>query len=432
MEPNSLHSIAKTVFDAMEVSSWKQQPLDQIEFHTQEFISQLATTLLQDFILPQTINEIEESISNGQTLCRDCNSKLQVHKTDQTIHPKTIFGSKISLSRSQYYCPGCDNYQMLADQLLDLSSHHMTPRLALVVALCSASWPYAVASAFLGFLFGVSLSAKTCENVIKDERLSPAPLAADPLVNPPGVVTMDGVLIRSRNQDQWLEMKVASFFSSLTEISKNRREVLDASFVAGAMADWEDFVEPVTEEAERRGLKLTEAVEFVADGAEGIWQVQQMVLPYAKARLDLYHSKCKVGERIKQAYKRNPKRDRHEEKLQGCLDKGLVDEAICYIRKHLPKKQYKQEAARKLMSYLQRHKDRIPNYEMVKAEGGHVSSGLTEKANDLVVGRRMKEGIMHWTREGAKPVLKHRTTFINKHARHRTGPYELAFCQGSL
>ncbi len=154
MEPDSLHSIAKAVFDAMEVSSWKQQPLDQIELHTQKLISQLANTLLQDFILPSRINHIEQSITNGQIICRDCNSRLRVHKTDQAIHPKTIFGSSIILSRNQYYCPGCDNYQMPADQVLEMTS---PPRLALVVALCAASWPYAVASAFICFLFGATL-----------------------------------------------------------------------------------------------------------------------------------------------------------------------------------------------------------------------------------------------------------------------------------
>jgi hypothetical protein len=429
MEPDILHSIAKAVFDAMEVSSWKEKSLDQIEFHTQKLISQIANTLLQDFVLPARVNDIERSIDNGQTLCRDCNSSLKVHKLDQAIHPKTIFGDQISLCRNQYYCPTCDNYQMVADQVLDMTSHRMTPRLALVVALCAASWPYAVASAFICFLFGVNVSAKTCENVIKDKQMNSVPLEADPLDNPPGVVTMDGILIRSRKQDQWLEMKVASFFSNVAEISKNRREVLDASFVAGAMQEWKDFVGPVTCEAERRGLKLTEAVEFVADGAEGIWNLQRMVFPYARPRLDLYHSKCKVGQRINQAYKRNPRRDQHEEKLQECLDKGLVDEAIVYIQKHLPKYEYKREAGVKLIGYLQRHKDRIPNYERVKAEGGTVSSGLTEKANDLVVASRMKDGQMHWTREGAEPVLKHRTVFINKHARARTGPYEVAFCR---
>jgi hypothetical protein len=165
-------------------------------------------------------------------------------------------------------------------------------------------------------------------------------------------------------------MKVGSFFSNVVEVSRDRREVMDSSFVAGAEQDWKDFVGPVTDETQRRGLDMSEAVEFVADGAEGIWQLQQTVFPYARPRLDLYHSKCKVGERIKQAYKKNPKRDQHEQHLQGCLQQGLVDEAISYIHKHMPKYEYRKEAATKLMQYLKRHKSKIPNYEQVKAEGG--------------------------------------------------------------
>jgi hypothetical protein len=432
MERDTLHSIAGLLFQAMDFSSFNDKVLDHIELDCQSLVSQIANTLMQDFILPSRIRDIHRSVESGQTLCQVCHSQLQLHKPDQAIHPKTIFGSKITILRNQYYCPHCDNYQMAVDQQLQLVSRQMTPRLALIVALCSASWSYQVASAFLSFLFGVRVCAKTCENLIKDEQLQPTRLEADPLDNPPGVVTMDGILVRGREVDSWLEMKVASFFSDISEVSKDRREVMDANFVAGAMKDWKDFVAPVTEETFRRGLDMTEAVEFVADGAEGIWSLQQMVFPYARTRLDLYHSKCKVGERTKQAYKRNPKRDEHQQHLQDCLQRGQVDEAINYIQKHMPRYEYKKEAAVKLMQYLKRHKGRIPDYEQVRAEGGTVSSGLTEKANDLIVARRMKEGVMHWSRDGAEPVLKHRTTFINKHARKRTGPYELAFCQGFL
>jgi hypothetical protein len=424
-----MHSIADSLFQAMDFSCWKDQSLDQIELNSQTIVSQLANLLMQDFILPSRIKDIQQSVDSGQILCQSCCCKLWLHKPDQAIHPKTIFGDKITIKRNQYYCPRCASYQTVADRELGLTSHHMTPRLALIAVLCAASWSYTVASAFLCFLLGVRVSPKTCENLLKDQRLEPAPLDEDPLAKPPGVVTMDGDLVRGRQKDSWMEMKVGSFFSQVTEISKDRREVMDASFVAGAMEQWKDFVEPVTVEAERRGLKLTEAVEFVADGGEGIWNLQEMVFPYARPRLDLYHGKCKLGKRISEAYSKNPKRDEHEDHLQSCLGKGLVEDAISYIEKHMPRYEYRREAARKLIGYLQRHRGRIPNYEQVKAEGGCVSSGLVEKANDLVVGRRMKEGIMHWTRDGAEPVLKHRTWFINKHARMREGPYELAFCQ---
>jgi hypothetical protein len=254
--------------------------------------------------------------------------------------------------------------------------------------------------------------------------LPPAPLA-----KPPGVVTADGVLIHGRKKDAWLEMKVASFFSHLVEGSGGRRAVQDASFVASAGREWQGFVAPVTAEAFRRGLSGWEEVEFVSDGAEGIWQLQEMVFPKARKRLDLYHSKCKIGERVKQAYAGSAKRQAIEEAVQAYFEKGLVEEAIRYLKRRRPRAAGKKQAAQKLIGYLERHRERIPDYEAVRAAGGCVSSGLTEKANDLLVCRRLKEGTMHWTREGAEPVLQRRQHFINRHASRRDGAYEVAFCR---
>jgi hypothetical protein len=84
-------------------------------------------------------------------------------------------------------------------------------------------------------------------------------------------------------------------------------------------------------------------------------------------------------------------------------------------------------AAKKLIRYLERHQAHIPNVNQVQAQAGTASSGLIEKGNDLIVVRRLKEDIMHWTRGGVDPIIQHRTAFINQHARFRTGPYDLAF-----
>jgi hypothetical protein len=152
----------------------------------------------------------------------------------------------------------------------------MTPRLATMVALCGASWSYPVASAFLTFFLGVEVCAKTVCNLICSEATKPLPLAPDPLKAPPGVVELDGVLIQGRVQDQWLEMKVGSFFSQTAEVSRDRREVLDASFVGSACQAWQEFEQPVTLEAQRRGLRCDEPIEFIADGASGIWSLQEV------------------------------------------------------------------------------------------------------------------------------------------------------------
>lgn len=428
MEQTLLTEIASKLFDNIPTEFWEDKSAEQIEQGLQQLANQLATLLLEEFILPARLSQIEESVSTGSHPCSGCQQPLQLHKRGEVIHLKSIFASTIELSRHQYYCPRCETYQMVADSVLGLVGHRLTPRLALITALCGASWSYEVASAFLHFLLGVEVSAKTVENVSCDERLQPAPLEADPLKCPPGVVGMDGVLVRSREKKKWLEMKVGSFFSEVAEISQNRREIRDASFVSSSVQKWEDFEEPVTREAERRGLSCREAIEFVADGAAGIWSLQEVVFPYARPRLDKFHLQEKIYQRTEEAYAEQWKREKHQEVLFEWVEEGMVEEAVSYIKQHLPRDEYRRGAAQKLIGYLERHEKHIPHYREVKAGGGAVSSGLIEKGNDLIVVRRMKEGVMHWTREGAEPVMQQRTAFINRYARGRTGPYEVAFC----
>lgn len=432
MEQINLKPIADNLFQIMPQDFFLSKDASQLELDLQSLLNRLASLLLQDYLLPARVNQIQSEVHQGSIGCPDCNNQLHLHKSDQNLSLKTIFGQKITFSRNQYHCPNCHSYTTVADSQLQLCGRRMTPRLALVAAMCGASWSFEVASAFLDFLFGVEVSARTIEDVTADERVKQEALASEPLDHQPGVVGIDGVLIRGRSRDKWLEMKVGCFFSNVIEVSETRSVVMDASFVASSVEQWKEFAPAVTEEAFRRGLDCTEDIEFVADGAEGIWSLQQMVFPSARRRLDLYHAKKKISHRSHQAYKNNPAKEKHRNEISQYVERGEVEEAIQYIERHKPRKEWKKEGARKLINYLRRHKDHIPDYEKEKEGGGTVSSGLVEKGNDLVVVRRMKEGIMHWSREGAAPVIKHRTQFINRGSKTRTGPYDLAFCRGGV
>ena len=427
MELEKLETIAHQLSEMLPESVWQGKNADEIEAEVQKVMNQLGNLVMGKQLLPARIEEIEQEVEAGGIGCKTCGGSYQVHKRGVELHPKSLFGEQ-RLERTQYVCSGCGKYEAVVDRVLGIESHRMTPRLAVLVALCGASWSYQVASAFITFFLGIEVSAKTVSNVTRSETTQPAALPPDSLKRPPGVVEMDGVLIRGRERDQWLEMKVASFFSHTAEVSAGRKEVLDASFVASSCQAWKDFEMPVTCEAQRRGLTCEEAIEFVADGAAGIWSVQEMVFPNAQTRLDLYHGKCKITERLRQAFGDTPQRETHQTAVMNCFETGLVDSAIVYLQAQRPAQSPAQDATDKLIGYLNRHRAHIPNYSQVRDEGGTVSSGLGEKANDLIVARRMKDPVMHWSRDGAGPVIQHRTAFINQHSRSRTGPYETAFC----
>lgn len=81
------------------------------------------------------------------------------------------------MRRTQYVCAECGRYEMVADRVLGFASHQMTPRLSFMVALCGASWSYQIASAFLTFLLGVEVCAKTVANLTRSAATQPPPLA---------------------------------------------------------------------------------------------------------------------------------------------------------------------------------------------------------------------------------------------------------------
>ncbi len=58
----------------------------------------------------------------------------------------------------------------------------------------------------------------------------------------------------------------------------------------------------------------------------------------------------------------------------------------------------------RLGAYLERHPDTIADYDALREAGCLVGGGLTEKANEPVVAQRLKNGKMHWSREGANAV----------------------------
>lgn len=73
------------------------------------------------------------------------------------------------------------------------------------------------------------------------------------------------------------------------------------------------------------------------------------------------------------------------------------------------------------MNYLQERADRM-NYKDYKARGWPIGSGQVEGMNKSVIGKRMKQSGMQWSREGAgrmaalraqrcskKPITSHHT-----------------------
>lgn len=229
MELEKLETIAHQLSEMLPESVWQGKAAAEMEQEIQQVMSQIGNLVLGNHVMAGRIREIERGVEAGACRCDVCGGKYHVHQRQGMIHPTSVFGV-LEVERTPYVCSECGRFEVVADRELGLVSHQMTPRLAVMVALCGASWSYQVASAFITFFLGIGVSTKTVANVTRNQAMRPDPLPVEPLKMPPGVVEMDGVLIRGREPDSWLEMKVASFFlkppRSVTAAGKSWMPVL--------------------------------------------------------------------------------------------------------------------------------------------------------------------------------------------------------------
>lgn len=146
---------------------------------------------------------------------------------------------------------------------------------------------------------------------------------------------------------------------------------------------------------------LASTVTCVGDGHDGIWNIVDQLAPDVQRRevLDWFHlieNLHKVGgslKRLKQA--------------QSLLWKGQVDATIGLFTN------CKGKQAQNFCHYLDKHRDRIINYEYHQAEEiCSIGSGSVESAVKQV-DRRTKISGAQWKRDNVPQVLAHRCAYLN-------------------
>lgn len=146
---------------------------------------------------------------------------------------------------------------------------------------------------------------------------------------------------------------------------------------------------------------LAQPVTCLADGHDGVWNIFKEISckQHRREILDWYHlneNLQKVGgsiRRLKQA--------------ETYLWKGNVKKAIALFR------ELKKQPAVNFCKYLEKHKERIINYEAFQRDGicsigsGAVESGIKQ------IGRRIKISGASWKSEHIGQVLAHRCAYLN-------------------
>jgi len=338
-----------------------------------------------------------------------------------------LFGL-VTLRLRRYRCPGCGAWQCPGEAALPRRPRQrLTRTVEEWLARLGLAWSHAVGAREAARLLpGVDVSAKTVERCVsrcgqavaeREEAVAQAAAADERTVAPTGpalanphrrFVALDGVMVRARGAGQWLEIQVASLWSAYREIPDRqhpRRELTDVTRVAHAHG-WEALGRQLWGMiVARGGLTPAGAAWFVfGDGASGIRSLWEQFLPGGRLLLDRWHLWEKLKERSREVLGRGPRALAACKEAYAMLKQGAVERAQELVAAWPARSEWAEKQRERLLGYLERNADLIPDYGQLAAAGCLVGAGRSEKANDLVVVPRMKNGKMHWGRPGANFV----------------------------
>ena len=218
---------------------------------------------------------------------------------------ETTFGP-VRLPRRRLRCRGCGRHHQPDDAVLApvLGGGRCTPALQELAALCGASWPYRQAARVVGRVRGSPLAAETIRAVVAQagtavaaQHAAEARAACQPPAGPPDttqprparlVVELDGGWVRSHDNAQGMEAKVAVVHAGRERIGRTRTRLGERRYAA-TLAGVGAFGPLVTAAvAARNGYEAPEQT-LLGDGAAWIWALGRAILAEATPVLDRWH-----------------------------------------------------------------------------------------------------------------------------------------------
>ena len=155
--------------------------------------------------------------------------------------------------------------------------------------------------------------------------------------------------------------------------------------------------------AKSYGVCSSADVVFLADGAPWLWNMQKKLCPNAICIIDFYHATEHLNKIVD--ILRFHSVDKREAFREGChhlLELGEIGQLESFIRdKANPSNA---EAIGKRLAYFTENADKM-RYGLFRAAGLFIGSGVIEAGCKTIVGKRMKNAGMHWSKKNAEGVI---------------------------
>lgn len=385
--------------------------LGQLEQSVGTMLKSLGQGLLQ-----RLVNQGRNDYRGTCMACPCGGSMRFVGYRPKAIH--TLFGW-ITVPRAYYHCPQCGQSQVPYDQASGLGSEQLSPALAKACCLLAVDDSFGEVSKKVGCLFGEQVSDTTVERVVHQvgsvsvqqqererERFQTQRDIPVSQVQPHRLyVSVDGTTVHE--QEGWHEAKTGCIYWEDEHLRQHKCYV--GRFCSSQEFGWHMWLA-----ACRYGLREALEVVYLGDGAAWVRSEHDRHFHRAIFIIDWYHASEHVWDCGKVLFgEGTPATDHWVQERLSLLWEGqtrqLLEDLQEQYRTH---RGGKREAVEDLYRYLSTNEDQM-RYDVFRARGYDIGSGAVEGACKHVVGKRLKQSGMIWTRAGSSATLALRICWLN-------------------
>lgn len=381
--------------------------------------------------LKELYKQIDEQIDRSD--CPVCQGPTE-NRGKKKKRYRTRFGL-VAVRRRGRYCPSCQKGFYLLDEVVGVEPKETETadfkELVCFHTQLSGSFEDTIKRLKHDYRIEIEESqvgrilGKVNQAITPTDRQSAQPL----LDGQRAYIGMDGILVRTREAGKkFHEIKNGVIFTTVALVGKERKELLDKSYVSTAAAT-ETFQQRLQDECASRGVFAAPEIVINGDGAEFIKTVAASgqlgwIEKFGSAThqkitkiLDPKHLLDKFKERFRQMCGSKAKAEALTSECFDLVwqaeDASGLETVLKKVNACRPSREQGKEAKRRLLGYLERNRDWIVPYKKYREAGYIVSAGFIESGNQTVVAKRMKNKKARWLAKGAENLVDLRVLYLN-------------------
>lgn len=379
-----------------------------------------VTVLMREWgrgLLQRVVSKGSQGYEGSGIACSCGQWKRFVGYRSKNIH--TTVGW-VEIRRAYYHCPACGTGEYPYDQSSGLGAECLSPGLAKACCTLAVGSSFSESSRMVEELLGQKVSPRTVERVAHHIGLMLADQHRQSLEgfrthrHPPGCgqppkrlyIAADGTTVHER--DGWHESKVGCI---RWEDAKRGPQ----QYYVGGFEHSERFGQYLWWQACRCGLREVPEIVYLGDGAPWVRSIHDKHFRRATFIIDWYHAQKHIWDCAKVLWgEGQDETTQWAHRWCGWLWEGWTRKLLMELaQRRKDRRGRKRKAVEDLYHYVAANEERM-RYDVFRAKGYVIGSGMVEGACKHVVGDRLKRSGMIWSRHGSSAILALRICWLNQ------------------